>query len=269
MREGPGLLVVLIAIIVAGIGINVGSPGTSGADAVQDGSQVVGTGYVVERDGQKRFCDLAPIELGGRPTIGCTSVAVPLQGVEVGEVPGWVRTESGGYSAMLKIAGTWSGGALIASEFSPQNPEQRLPSVPCSMPSGGWSARTGDDYEDQLRSLSAAISVDVDLFAGYWMAHPKGSADETVIVTVATTGDVDAVRSDLASIFDAPLCVVRVPYSTSKLENAASELSALGTTTIDTESNRVVVRLPLLTTAIVATLRQFPMAVADPLLVAR
>ena len=280
-------IAVVVAAVVVPLSLQRGQPEQIGAAPTPTGEASVralpadqGGGVPVEGAGTLFRDGTGPIMLcsGVVSTLdlpasgaGCGPVAVPTTGVE----PRWlVHTTTGGqaYSGPVRVEGTYRDATLAVNrvvEATPDPPPPVTePPVPCPPPAGGWPPGYGLPAQDDgsaLNRLAEHVRASPDRFGDLWEGHPDGppSADASyaptrMVYVVGTTGDVDAARTELAALYPGSLCVHKVRYSATDLENVAERLRSNSSTPIEASvlviENKVAVKVVALDPATVAIL---------------
>jgi hypothetical protein len=244
-----------VTVLAAGAIVLLGTGGSGGGTAtpparqdeqlrsldrllVHNGDTVKATGTVVAEPGKPvRMC-LGAI-FGGTPA---NPTCPPVQAVRLlGVDPRTLNlTESAGVrSGRAVVVGTWRDHTITVTSAGPEPDPSNRPQVPppqpsCPAPAGGWRAGPLADRT----ALDAYLAAHPDQFGGTDVAFPQGRPGgptgvngytdvAQVIVVEAVTGDLDAIRADLALRYGGNLCVERARYSQRQLDAAASALTRL------------------------------------------
>jgi hypothetical protein len=156
------------------------------------------------------------------PPAGCSGVA--LRGVDTAPLPDVTQFGSGTLSTgPVRVTGTYADGVLTVTRQpqavlspSPQ-PETPSPPVSCSAPAGGWDF----DKVSQEGFSRVAEYVNTADDGG----TPRIDPSQRIMVA-PFTGDLDRHRSELAALYDGPVCVELAKASHGELEAMAKEVTA-------------------------------------------
>ena len=261
-----------------------GSEGTSArlkGLIVREGDAVSAAGIVVDGPGDPLLCRTNPMVTiahwpGEELPPSCSTLAVPLTGIEEIELPVWierhgVRFTDGG----VVVTGTWQDGALAVDAVAVADP---APSglerweVPCAPPTGGWAGWDGlppnqpfEYFEAVAAALAGVIDTQPERFHANWIGYPDGNPDdaptndmgepqfEHTVMIVSTVDDPSEVQAELATVYPGNLCVVQVEHSLADLAAVVGRLAvADGSWVLDEHSldasvdNKVQLALPVL-----------------------
>lgn len=203
---------------------------------------------------------------GWPPDVGCIGqVVVPVMGVDPRALPGaeadpnvpdlpagtWVTN-------YVRVDGVWVDGALHVVGVEPTKQPSLVelvptPEVPCDEPLGGWPGYNGNpgDAEEAWQALEAEVLRNPETYTGVSSAVIPGRDTEVLdqAVVVGTLADVDKVAPKLHSIYPYNLCIIRVGYSRTQLDEAAESIRAMvrAWDVYDREYafGRVIVRVPV------------------------
>lgn len=188
---------------------------------VTDGAFVSATGRVRESGGNHFVICGPAASLQGLDPAACWGV--PITGVDGSALPGWSGQQQS--SSPVTVFGTWSGGTIKVSRFTPpvvQSPTP--PAVPCQPPDGGWPDNSGDEQSGRL--LAAEVLGHPELYSGVWTLNTAEPGHPlSLVTTVGTVGELDSVRGKLARIFPQNLCVVSVEFSRTQLKQLETRLA--------------------------------------------
>jgi hypothetical protein len=130
------------------------------------------------------------------------------------------------------------------SDYS-EEPERDF-STPCEAPEVGWPAATERELTDAARTVDPSPGEEgtaiVDGMGGTWLAR------DPFVLNVAVTGDVAAAEATIREVYDGPLCVVQVKYTSAELQELMVEIyraneGVMTSASDDVVGNRVEVAL--------------------------
>lgn len=201
--------------------------------------EVVGSGLVLESDGQRGAAQPAELCLGAVAASlppGCTGPRVANWD--------WERVDE----AMSRGGTTWGSyrvhGVYVDHEFwltrapetsepssgasDPSSLEDRFAPL-CQEPEGGWFPEGGPVGDQQQLDAAARRAEALDDYASLWISYSEridGAAvvedldrvSPEMMLNVRVTGDVEAAERALAEVWDGPLCVTQAERSARDLE---------------------------------------------------
>lgn len=245
----------VLAVLLAAIGLTTRGP-ASGADWLRPAMAVTGTADLIDdADGTTQLC------LGGSDLVrppGCSSIAVPVEGVRWVDVPGAAEDRGVRYAWHVTVRGNWTGSVLQVVSVAAA-PTTTFPAVanPCAGDEGSGAGLGTPNEEAALGALGAEVQGHPDQYGGEWRA---ASADGLGRMVVSVVGDPVAAEPRLRALYPYPLCITAAQFSETQL---ASTLDALGRSTadwtadIDDAHNRVKVSVAVLTGTIEQRLRPY------------
>lgn len=219
-------------------------------EVVRVGDRVIGSGHLVAAGDEMALCALV---VAAGPRMACVgSKFVPVLGLAREAVPGHQDGDDDWVSDYVEVLGRWTGDAVQATgvRLAVEPPGDPDMTVPCPAPPGGWPGiGTPDAAESAQQDLDRLLTRQPDRFVGLWPAViPNGAGDGRAIV-VGTVDDPAEAGSELSGVYPFNLCIVKVTYSNSDLDEAARHLVGLGrdwNVRIDPALDRVVVRTAVL-----------------------
>jgi hypothetical protein len=251
-------VIVLGVLVLAWLGIMSFMRSDAGAGRLSTGSDVTGTGYLIESaDGRQVQLCLGGSRLMGPPS--CSVVAVPVEGVQWDAVPGATRDQGVWYATHVTVRGTWTGSSVTVKSVVAAPQSSSAPPVPASCLGDATvgGSPSGSEDEAALRPLNAEVLGHPDRYAGLWRAASTEGLGPMVVEVV---GNPSTAESKLRGLYLYPLCLVAAKFSETELN---STLNVIGRATqdwraeVDYPSNRVIVSVGVLTEAVQRRLQPY------------
>lgn len=236
---------IVLAQVVPAVTDRLARPGEGAPRVVQYGDDVAASGYIVQKSPDNTaICLPLGQRLGGeaRPPT-CSSVAVPLVGLDPAGVPGWSVLRGVGFAPWVTVHGTWTTDGVRVATVSIREPSSALPvPTPCATPSGGWPAAVPTTLQGEaaVGQLNAIAFGDTANYAGAWLSV---TAESRSVMVVGTINDPAKVSAELSSLYPYALCVVRTDHSLAELQGAQEKLAKDDATQTDLDYARNRVRV--------------------------
>lgn len=161
------------------------------------------------------------VTLESLPPAGCGGAEV--QGLDPMSIPGAERHANGTITTpSVRLVGTWQDQVLTVTHppvlaQREQGPVDSVPGPGCAEPDGGWPFDRVDRAGWSRVQEYAARQPDAGV----------ARVDQSQrIFTVPFTGDLDRHRAAIAELYDGPLCVEQVRYSTKELAAVFTRVQA-------------------------------------------
>jgi hypothetical protein len=277
-RAADGVVLAVVIVLIVGVwfGRNGLGPGSSSVVALQvePGDTVIATGMVLAYTDQ-------PVLLCVRPTVVdtsssghrlmCSAPSIRVLGIDPKTIPGARIVGDGIVVDEASLTGIWTGSVLMADgALAAPRDVLQPPTLICGSPALGSTPEGPMTLETEgiLTRLQSEIASNPDTYAGEWAAEVDG----VTTVIVGTVTDRSAVEKKLRAFFPYPLCVVLADYSQTALNAAAATFARadLGWTAyVATDSNRVIVNVPVVDAGAAALLSKTSSILVEPLVLPR
>ncbi|WP_353650886.1 hypothetical protein ABLG96_08330 [Nakamurella sp. A5-74] len=200
------------------------------ASVVQPGDRVVAEGLggiVTAGEDAFELCSLFtgaatsqspnPSDSGDRPGFGCEALgAIKIATVKPYRPFGFAADQH----RSVRVTGTYNADGsitvdqVVTAPGGPR-PEDSSMTTPCPTPDGGWRLRDGD-----VGALNTFLNQHTDEYLSRGTSPEDKDYNVITVGTVST--DLVATRTELETIYGAPVCVYRATHSKKQLEAATS-----------------------------------------------
>ncbi|TDO35660.1 hypothetical protein EV643_12271 [Kribbella sp. VKM Ac-2527] len=207
---------------------------------VRAGDKVQVTGQVVAAPGAPvYYCIPVPTvglpEGKPRPPACLPGQQIEVTGVDVARLTG-LETILGVKTGRAHLVGIWSGGKISVEQQSPPPRGPGAPEkVPCSPPAGGWKPAYAAD------SITPAVDAFIKARPGElqapWISWPEGSPTDatpgappnkpSVLMIGVAHGDLDQIRTAIDPLVAGNLCVTKVRFSQTEINQLRAAVAAL------------------------------------------
>jgi hypothetical protein len=209
---------------------------------VREGDKVQVTGQVVAAPGAPVYYCIpratagpAVVDEKAKPPACLPGQQIEVTGVDVARLTG-LETILGVKTGSAHLVGIWSGGKIsVEQQSAPPRGPGAPETVPCSPPAGGWKPAYAGD------SITPAVEAFIKARPGQlqqpWISWPEGSPTDatpgakpnkpSVLMIGVANGDLDQIRKALDPLVAGNLCVTKVRFSQSEINQLRSAVMAL------------------------------------------